>query len=229
MTALETLLDNPMWGALTTRHRDRAIINGLARRYPMAVAPFAAVSEATEAARRDLEGIVTPGEVVGVLGVIPPGLDHWEIRRQFDIWQYIFDGDPEDAADPSIEWLKEEDIDAMLELAALVYPAYFRRETVALGPYVGVKEGGRLCAMAGIRMAVDGGQEISAVCTHPDFRGRGLARRLTARLVQHIRGQGEAAYLHTEEDNMGAQSVYVKLGFVRRAVLPFRVMECRSE
>jgi ribosomal protein S18 acetylase RimI-like enzyme len=228
MAGVESLLDNPMYSALTTRHAARAIGAGQARRYPPAVAPFAGVAEASDEARRDLEGIVAPGEAVGILGVIPPGMDRWEVRKAFGIYQYVFEGAVSRVPDADIERLGEEDLEAMLELAALVYPAYFRRETVALGPYIGVKEGGRLCAMAGIRMAVDGGQEISAVCTHPDFRGQGLASRLTRDLVRRIQNAGDVAYLHTEEDNGAAQSVYERLGFRRRAVLPFRVMEFRG-
>jgi len=50
-----------------------------------------------------------------------------------------------------------------------------------LGRYFGVIENGRLAAMAGERMGMPGFREVSAVCTHPDFLGRGLAQKRPTR------------------------------------------------
>lgn len=112
----------------------------------------------------------------------------------------------------------------MLELTALVYPAYFRKGTAELGDYFGIIQEGQLCAMAGIRMAFDGHQEISAVCTHPDHRGKGYASRLTKHLVHHIQRKGDIAFLHTESDNLQARRVYESIGFRLRAMLPFYIV-----
>ncbi len=113
----------------------------------------------------------------------------------------------------------------MLELTALVYPAYFRQGTAELGDYFGILEDGELCAMAGIRMAFDGHQEISAVCTHPNHRGQGYASRLTSHVVRHIESQGDVAFLHTELDNAAARRIYDRLGFSVRATLPFIILQ----
>lgn len=113
----------------------------------------------------------------------------------------------------------------MLELTALVYPSYFRAGTARLGDYFGVIKNGQLCAMAGIRMNFDGHQEISAVCTHPDSRGKGLASLLSLHLVHRITKSGDVAFLHTESDNSAAQSVYERLGFTLRKKLPFMVVD----
>ena len=40
--------------------------------------------------------------------------------------------------------------------------------------------------MAGERFRFPGYTELSGVCTHPDFRGRGLARRLSATVAEGI-------------------------------------------
>ena len=60
-------------------------------------------------------------------------------------------------------------------------PDPFRNRTHELGQYYGIRVGGRLLAMAGERLSPVGYTEISAVCTHPDYRGRGYGRDLSKR------------------------------------------------
>ena len=55
--------------------------------------------------------------------------------------------------------------------------------------------------MAGERLRPDGFTEISAVCTHPDFQGKGLGKTLTAIKVNEILNRGETAFLHVVLDN----------------------------
>lgn len=216
------MLDNPIWHSLNTRHAHLAIENSMARRYPPQVTPFIAVREASKRAAADLNAIVEDGERVGILGVIPPL--GWSIVREIEIHQYVRPESLPAEPDPEAILLTEEHIPAMLELTALVYPAYFRPETARLGDYFGFLEGGRLYAMAGIRMAMDGHQELSAICTHPQFRGQGLAGRLTRHLVHQVQNQGDVAFLHTESDNP-AKGMYEKLGFALHQALPFLVLE----
>jgi predicted GNAT family acetyltransferase len=73
--------------------------------------------------------------------------------------------------------------------------------------------------MAGERLALTGLQEISGVCTHPDFAGRGHARRLTRALLSRHRRRGVASFLHVSEANAGARRLYESMGFVVRASL----------
>ena len=45
-----------------------------------------------------------------------------------------------------------------------------------MGSYYGVRScSGELIAMGGERLQLDGYSEISALCTHPTFRGQGFA------------------------------------------------------
>lgn len=219
------MLDNPIWNSLLTRHSHLARVAGDAKRYPAEVTPFIAVKSGQEAS--GLHDLVAPGESVGILNVIPP-LDEesWEPVHAIDIHQYVWRaGDLPPS--PDIRPLERADIPAMIELTGLVYPAYFRAETALLGDYFGVVIGGQLCAMGGIRMAMDGHQELSAICTHPDSRGKGYAAQVTAHLVRHVVAQNDVAFLHTEFDNHSAQRLYEGLGFELHQVLPFRVMKKR--
>jgi hypothetical protein len=108
----------------------------------------------------------------------------------------------------------------MLALATLTKPGPFRRATHKLGRFVGVRDGGRLIAMAGERLQTDDFVEISAVCTHPDYRGQGLGAALLSTVGARIASEGRTPFLHTYADNEGAIALYRRLGFeTRRAVV----------
>ncbi|MBE7555933.1 MAG: GNAT family N-acetyltransferase [Anaerolineales bacterium] len=79
--------------------------------------------------------------------------------------------------------------------------------------------------MAGERLWLEGYREISTVCTHPDFRGRGYARQLVSRLVNTILDEGITPFLHVMHDNKRAKSIYESLGFVERRRLPLLVVQ----
>jgi predicted GNAT family acetyltransferase len=101
----------------------------------------------------------------------------------------------------------------MLALATLTKPGPFLPRTHELGQFWGVKENGRLIAMAGERMKLPGFTEVSGVCTHPDFRGRGLAGVLSRVVATHIMNRGETPFLHAYAANRPAISLYESLGF----------------
>jgi ribosomal protein S18 acetylase RimI-like enzyme len=86
-------------------------------------------------------------------------------------------------------------------------------ETTELGDYLGVFDDGRLVAMAGERMHAATLREISGVCTHPQHQGRGLARRLMLELVRRQLQRGETPFLHVMRDNVGAHTLYQRMGF----------------
>ena len=81
------------------------------------------------------------------------------------------------------------------------------------GTYLGLRDGGRLIAMAGERLHPRGWTEISAVCTDPDFRGLGLATRLIRAVGHGIRARGDVPFLHTSAANHRAIRLYDTLGF----------------
>src|SRR4029077_5363570 len=113
----------------------------------------------------------------------------------------------------AFDQLTPADVPAMLDLVARTQPGPFARRTIELGTYLGVREGGALVAMAGERMHLDGHSEISAVCTDPSQRRRGLARDLVLTLARRIRARGERPFLHVAADNVNAIRLYEALGF----------------
>jgi predicted GNAT family acetyltransferase len=129
-----------------------------------------------------------------------------------------------EAAD-DIGTLGDADAPEMLALAQLTRPGPFLARTHVMGTFRGLRIGGRLAAMAGERMRMPGCTELSGVCTHPDFRGRGLARRLSAIVCAGIEARGETPFLHAWKDNHPAIALYERLGFRLRAEVNVAVLE----
>jgi ribosomal protein S18 acetylase RimI-like enzyme len=126
----------------------------------------------------------------------------------------IFDA-PMPANDDAPEAIRlgPEHVAQVLALVALTRPGPFGPRTPELGEYFGCFEDGRLVAMAGERMRAGVLREISGVCTHPDFQGRGLARRLMTKLVWREMQRGETSCLHVMRDNRKAAGLYERMGF----------------
>ena len=129
------------------------------------------------------------------------------------------------APDDGVELLTDADAAEMLALAALTEPGPFLARTHTMGRFIGIRIDGRLAAMAGERMRFPGHVEVSGVCTHPDFRGRGLARRLSAAVTADIQRRGEQPFLHAWTTNTAAIALYETLGFVARATVNIAVLK----
>jgi ribosomal protein S18 acetylase RimI-like enzyme len=158
---------------------------------------------------------------------IPPG---WTREERLFAYQMVL----EDLPGPSSPYLDDGvapirplgagDTDRMLQLVGATRPGPFRARTHELGPYVGVFQDDRLIAMAGERMHPPGFTEISAVCTHPDVRRRGLGAALTRYVAAVILERGETPFLHVAEDNDGARRIYQQLGFLTRKVVTVEIL-----
>jgi predicted GNAT family acetyltransferase len=116
-------------------------------------------------------------------------------------------------------------IDEMLALVELTKPGPFLRRTPELGSYLGIHEAGQLVAMAGERLRPLGYTEISAVCTHPEYRGRGYASSLVFALIQKITKRDETPFLHVRAENVGAVRLYEKLGFKTRRIINIAIVK----
>jgi predicted GNAT family acetyltransferase len=97
-----------------------------------------------------------------------------------------------------------------------------------VGSFWGIRSDGQLVAMAGQRMRQTGFIELSGLCTHPDFQGRGLGTLLFRFVAGEIASNGDTAYLHAYAANTSAISLYLALGFTLRAEMNMRVVKRRS-
>jgi predicted GNAT family acetyltransferase len=219
-------LDRPIWASLTTHHASLSEGNALARRFARDVNLFASSRDETAAALAALADLVEPGDNVFVLQVpniaIPPGLVAGKTAKGV---QMVATRSMTLERASDIRTLTDEDAPEMLELATLTEPGPFLARTHAMGTFLGIRIGGRLAAMAGERMRFPGYTEVSGVCTHPEFRGRGLARRLSAAVAAAIEARGEQPFLHAWKTNQAAISLYEGLGFKVRTDVNVAVLK----
>jgi len=215
-----SLLDNPVWNALSTSQASFAEGDELAKRYPVDVAPFAATRDQSPESYHSLAQLLGPGETIALPLASEPDLPAgWTIVRKVNSAQMEWDGSAPPPVKHSVEDLDISCVDEMLALVELTKPGPFLRRTPELGSYLGIHQAGQLVAMAGERLRPLGYTEISAVCTHPEFRGRGYASSLVFALVQMITKRDEIPFLHVRTENAGAIRVYEKLGFKTRRII----------
>jgi ribosomal protein S18 acetylase RimI-like enzyme len=205
------------------------------------MSPLAGLADSSEAAFQDLARISPPTVLVVLFleqsPTPPPG---WRVQRSFPLMQMIYTGETEAGSSlespleqpipgsPEIQPLGESDVPEMLALTQLTQPGPFLAQTYRMGYYIGFRVDGRLVAMAGERLQLPGFTEISAVCTHPDFRGRGFAATLVQRLTANCVSQGITPFLHLRADNDPARRVYERLGFRQSRILSVMVLQLDS-
>lgn len=214
-------LDNPIWESLRTRHRALAIGAGNVLRYPPEVAPFLGVADADADASVALDSLLKPGDTALLLGVAPRVDGAFQLTHLETIAQMVCDAPPIVPNGPKIVVLGDAQRDDVLALIHLVYPHYFRPRTLELGRYFGIYQGAQLAAMIGERMATTSHTEMSGICTHPAFAGRGYASRLTAFLTRDTLAHARTPFLHVSQANPHAANLYARLGYRVRAELPF--------
>jgi predicted GNAT family acetyltransferase len=207
-------LDNPAWTALRTTQQALAVGSGPALRYDQDHAIFAAIEDHGPASLAALAALIAATGPAILLERAPlppwPGL-HVEKSRAGV--QMVAEALAPPRAGCRFVELGDGDGAEMLALATLTEPGPFFAKTHRLGSFIGVREGGRLVAMAGERMKLPGLTEVSGVCTHPDYRGRGLAGALMSVVARRIADRGETPFLHAYADNKGAIALYEALGF----------------
>ena len=219
-------LDNAVWWALGDRQRHLARTHGRARAYREEVSVFAAVDSFDDGSWADLAALVGPGGTgalsrSSVPDPLPAG---WTEELRGRGRQMVLGREPMVDDDVAIRRLEEHDVPGMLELVAATRPGPFGPRTVETGRYWGHVEDGRLLAMAGERLALDGWTEISAVCTAPEARGRGLASALTGHVAAAILERGGTPFLHVAVSNEPARRLYDHLGFTERRLIEFVVL-----
>jgi len=205
-------LDDPIRSSLRGAHARFAVWSGRIARYDAEVAGFVGhPPRLDERDWADLVEVVGPSTEVSLRGdYVPPA--GWELLGRMGSVQ--LDGsDLEVAPDPDVVTLGSADVPQMLDLVARTEPGPFRVRTIEMGTYLGFVADGQLVALAGERMHPDGWTEISAVCTDPRFRCRGLSTRLVRAVGHGIRARGEVPFLHARADNLSAIRLYESLGF----------------
>ena len=170
-------LDRAIWNALTSRQAPLAEGDGRALRFAPDYGLFAAMADTSPESLASLAALLPAhGEIALVEVAEPPPIAHSTIVSRAAVCQMVAERLTPAGPEPfEIVSLTEADRPEMFALARLTQPGPFFARTHQLGDFVGVKEQGRLVAMAGERMKPTGYTEVSGVCTDPDRRGRGYA------------------------------------------------------
>jgi len=217
-------LDNTIWNAITTGNRDIAEVNGNAGCYHPGIAPFAGLKEWSNENLEELSEFLAPGRRVAVSPEegINPDEKKWRMLQHMDCCQMVYEKPVDSFITPAsfmISPLEMEHVPQMLELTALTKPGPFFEKTILFGNYFGIFINGRLAAMTGQRMHPVPYMEVSAVCTHPDFRGKGYAKALMLHVMKIILDNSFIPFLHVLTSNETAIQLYESIGFRTRKKL----------
>jgi predicted GNAT family acetyltransferase len=219
------ILDRPIWHALTTRQAAFAVGNEKARRYATDIGPLAGAPDDSDESLQALADLLALDGTLVLFArdgdPLPPGAI---IDRQGEGLQMVATRPFDTTPPPNVIALTDADAPEMLTLAKLTEPGPFRTRTHALGQFWGLCENDVLVAMAGERMRLPGYGEVSAVCTHPDHRGRGHAASLLQYVAAQIEARGDTPILHSYAFNAGAIRLYQALGFETRIECVFRFL-----
>jgi ribosomal protein S18 acetylase RimI-like enzyme len=219
------LLDNIPWHSLSGPHAEYSSGTTEARRYMSGFSPIVGFVNPRNPNFNALVELCASGEHFycgGLSGTVPAG---WRIDGETTANQMVWKGALPDA-DRAFAGVRlgPSHVPQVLDLVAVTQPGPFAERTIELGDYYGVFEGERLVAMAGERMAAGPLREISGVCTHPDFQGRGHARRLIEKLIRLEMQRNEIPFLHVMQDNSHARRLYERMGFRHHQAMALQVI-----
>ncbi|MDB5155408.1 MAG: hypothetical protein JWR50_115 [Mucilaginibacter sp.] len=207
-------LDNPAFNALATGNQNLAKGNDRIKYFDKDVAPFVGFSENSQENFDAVYHMISrENPLVFISRNRTVIQSKWNVVQNVPGWQMVYNGDAFDVDTSNLIALTDAHVPQMLELTKLTNPGPFELHTIDFGHYYGIFDGEKLVAMAGQRLNPVPYAEISAVCTHPEYTGKGYARQLMKFHVNRIKAAGEIPFLHVRDDNTRAIKVYKDLGF----------------
>ncbi len=230
------VLNNPVWNALNSGNCGLAYGTEEVKYFAADVSPFVGFAVPTQPAFEALRALVPAGQRLGIISAETPDVPpSWQVVQRMAVWQMVqaqlVQAQPAGGAagGPRLLPLGPEHVPAMLALTKRTNPGPFLGNTLAFGHYAGIFEGDALVAMAGQRLHAPPYAEISAVCTHPDYLGRGYASHLLRHQARRIRAAGGTPFLHVKTDNATAIKVYQTLGFAIRREMSICIVQQKPE
>lgn len=220
-------LDNPNWNALNTGSHSLSFGTDRVRLVNREMGFFAGLPAYQKENLDELNDFLEAGQRVILFPPDHLPLDEkWKIHNDRELLQLVCERDfslvePQDEIYP----LNESHVSEMLALTQLTKPGPFLNKTIDFGDYFGFFSEGKLVSMAGSRLSPSPYTEVSAVCTHPDFAGQGISKKVMPHVLHAIQQRGKTPFLHLYPDNTPALRLYTSLGFVSRAMLRVYLLE----
>ena len=223
---MNEFLDNPVYHALISGDSSKALGTERVKFFDTEISPFAGFLDNYKGGFDELYELLPAGRKI--LYATRREVDEpsgWKQITHIEGSQFLYlskNGWNEDFE--NLVALDVQHIDQMVALAALTKPGPFGSRTIEFGNYHGVFDGDKLVAMTGRRLHIYGYIEVSAVCTHPDYLGRGYAQQLLKHEVNSILKEKKVPFLHVRADNKRAIDLYERLGFVRNGKMNFYLL-----
>lgn len=220
---MEDLLDNPVYNALLSGDSHFNIGNNKTVFFDEEVSPFAGFDNENKNGFEELRDLLPQGRKILYANsnriTIPTG---WKLLAeiaglQFVLYNYV----PQEQYLMEPVSLEKENVEEMINLTALTKPGPFNQRTIEFGQYFGIFQDNRLAAMTGERMHISNYTEVSAVCTHPDYLGKGFAGTLLHHQINLILKTGQTPFLHVRADNVRAIELYKRIGFKESRTMNF--------
>ena len=213
-------LDNPAWHALTEKHSRFAMGTDELKRYNPDIVLFAGSYSIKENNLHQLEEVINPGESFFLFDNSHALPANYQTETVVECLQMVCDKPVPVDITAAIVPLNESNEAEMFSLVNEVFPGYYLPKTRCMGDYLGIYQDGKLVAMAGERLCMDGLTEVSAVVTHPAYGGRRYAQQLVSVLNNKNREAGIIPFLHTGSGNERAIKIYELLGYKKRRIIP---------
>lgn len=223
----EQQLDNPVWFSLSNKESRFNAGNDQLKYFQQDVAPFLAAKNWDEADKKMMYDLLPADRKFYVLIPrrieLPEGFDMHYTTPIYQMVCHNFQSFK--LKNLPISTLSCDDVEGMIDLTARTKPGPFLQKTIEFGPYISIKQNGKIASMAGERMHLEGMTEVSAVCTEPEHLGKGYASHLMSIVCEQIIARGETPYLHVRADNDRAIKAYERLGFSIRADVFFAIIQ----
>jgi ribosomal protein S18 acetylase RimI-like enzyme len=220
---VEAELYNPVYNALRSGDAHLGFGAEEVKCFDEEVTPFAGFNEKFERGFDDLyEMLPSERKILYATPQFIPEPKGWQLLHEIKGLQFLFTGKV-NPNEPSIKpvALGKDNVEEMIQLAALTKPGPFSKRTIEFGNYFGIFDKEKLVAMTGQRLHVGKFTEISAVCTHPDFLGKGFASILLQQQLELILDAGQIPFLHVRDDNTRAIALYERIGFSVQRLMNF--------
>ena len=220
---MNDFLDNPVYYALISGDAKKAFGSGQVKYFDVEVSPFVGFPEYYTNGFKDLHQLLPTGRTIlyATRNKIALPKD-WDLIQFIQGTQFVFSSTKHFENNfPGVTLLDQQHVDQMVSLAVLTKPGPFGKRTIDFGNYHGIFDQDKLVSMTGRRLHVYEYTEVSAVCTHPDYLGRGYAQVLIQHQINSILDENKIPFLHVRSDNNRAIDLYKRLGFIKNGNMNF--------